>query len=139
MVVVSGTRLQARRWKAVPFLRLSMAAGRQAEQAEGFVGGALLKDRRRVYWTVTLWESEDAMRAYRDSEPHKTIMTRLGELSEGFASTRWTQESTVLPSWYDVHDRLRVAGRVRWMDGPGPDPLPGPRSTTFTIKLRAPQ
>lgn len=136
MVVVTGTRLQARRWRFVPFMRASMASAKQAEQAPGFLGGTLLKDKRRAYWTITLWRDRESMSAFRNSGAHEEAMASIQELAEGFVSCTWEQDHHRMPTWPELHDRLQAGGRTLTFDDADPPPLTGPIRTGLTIRLR---
>ena len=103
---ISITRLRLRRWWSVPaFLWWSKLSMKQAGKSQGFISGATLADRRRAYWTLTAWESEAAMKAYRGSGAHKAVMPKLA---------RWCDEASVvhyeadeLPSWEEAWQKIQ--------------------------------
>ncbi len=136
MVVVSGTRIQARKWRALSLLRASMKAARQAEAAPGFIGGALLKDRKRAYWTVTVWQDEPSLQAYRDDGAHAGMMKQIRDVATAFVSARWNSDHEIVPGWKEVHDNLRATGRWLSFEGEAPDKVPAPISTTFMMTMR---
>ncbi len=68
---VSVTRLRVRSFVYLPhFLWYTFTIQRQAENAPGLIGVRLLVDSNRTYWTLTSWESEKAMQAFRGAVPH---------------------------------------------------------------------
>jgi len=75
---VSVTRLRVRRFIDLPvFLWKTQLAKRQVIRVPGFLGGKLLVDGHRTYWTLTVWESDRAMKAYRGSGAHSGVMLDL--------------------------------------------------------------
>ena len=56
MPFVSITRLRIRALRLLPqFYFYAMRSSRQAKHAPGYLGGSLLADRKRTFWTMTLW------------------------------------------------------------------------------------
>jgi hypothetical protein len=71
--LASVTRLRVRALSYMPgFLWHAFLGQRHAKRAPGFVGGALLVDAHRTFWTLTVWESEKAMKAFRGSGRART-------------------------------------------------------------------
>jgi heme-degrading monooxygenase HmoA len=113
MVFVSLTRLRVRSFRyLLQFIWRALKAARQAEGAEGFLGGRLLREARNTFWTITAWESEASMRAYRGTGAHRTVMPKLLEWCDEASVAHWTQESLELPSWQEAHQRMLQEGRV---------------------------
>ena len=78
MTFISLTRLRIRSIRFLPFFAIqTFMALRQAEKAAGFQIGALLPDRDRTYWTMTAWDSQESMRQYMTTGPHKKAMPHL--------------------------------------------------------------
>lgn len=104
---LSITRLRIRHWWTLPeFFWRSNAATAQVRKAAGFLGGYILVDRRRVFWTMTGWESEAAMRAYRSSDAHKAAMPKLAGWCDEAAVTHF--ESDRFPSWTEAWERIKI-------------------------------
>jgi len=65
---ISVTRSRVR---SLPFLPqivvYSLLSARQARHTAGFLGGKLVGDAHRTFWTITAWENESAMRSIRGS------------------------------------------------------------------------
>jgi quinol monooxygenase YgiN len=78
MILISVTRLRVRSPLYISqFLWHTFKSARQAERADGFLGGRLLVNRRKVFWTLTAWESEAAMNFYRTNAAHRAAMPKL--------------------------------------------------------------
>ena len=101
----SVTRLRVRSLRYVPgFLWMTLLSQRQVVRAPEFVGGKLLIDARRTFWTLTAWGSERAMKAFRGSGPHAKVMPKLLE---------WCDEACdAIPSWPEAYEHLQSEGRL---------------------------
>ena len=111
MSTVSITRLRIRSWYSLPrFFWLNERAVGQLRGAAGFRGGKLLMDRSRVFWTLSLWDSEAAMQAYRDTDAHRVVMPKLVRWCDEAAVARIADAAT-LPGWDEAHAVLIAQGR----------------------------
>ena len=64
MPFVSVTRLRLRSVRFLPgFAWHNLRTLKQVKAAPGFRGGSVLADRRWAFWTLTAWDSREAMRA----------------------------------------------------------------------------
>ena len=83
----------------------------QLAAAEGLVGYTLrVKLLKRQSWTLSVWDGEASLTAFRAASPHRDVMAprdwRLGD----FKSVRWRlRGADVPPTWGEALDRL--AGR----------------------------
>jgi hypothetical protein len=112
MPFVSITRLRVRSWIYLPsFFLAAMRIARQARQAAGSLEVKVLRDRRNVFWTATIWESEASMRAFMHARPHGPTMRKLLEWCDEAALVHWNQASGALPVWEEAHRRLLQEGR----------------------------
>jgi hypothetical protein len=112
-VFVSLTRLQLRSfWYLPPFQWHTYRTRKQIEGAEGFVTGKLLVDARLCFWTLTGWQSQKEMKAYRDSGPHHQVMPQLRRWCNEAAVAHWEQSETALPDWSEAYRRLASEGRL---------------------------
>jgi hypothetical protein len=112
-MVVSVTRLRVRRWRHVPaFLWYTFASQRQVVRAAGFSGGRLLIDARRTFWTLTAWEDERAMKAFRGTGAHARVMPRLLDWCDEAAYAHWTVPDGELPDWLQAYEQLSREGRL---------------------------
>jgi len=113
MPLVSVTRLRLRSLRHFPaFFWHARASRRQAERAPGFLGGCLGVEPWRAFWTVTVWQGEGAMRAYRVSGAHQAAMPKLLDWCDEASYTHWEQADAAVPSFDQAHARLRQSGRL---------------------------
>jgi hypothetical protein len=112
MPFVSVARLRVRAFRFLPafFFRASQT-NRQLQHSSGFLCGSLLADRRQVFWTLTMWKDEQAMRNFTISGPHRIVMPKLLEWCDETSVAHWEQNERVLPSWEVAASRMRADGR----------------------------
>lgn len=121
MPFVSVTRLRLRSVRFLPlFAPHAYRTVRQARRAAGFRGGALLADRSWTFWTLTLWDDRDSMRAYMTAGHHRAAMPRLAQWCDEASVAHWDQEGDALPSFADAERRMRAEGRPSKLRHPGP-------------------
>lgn len=113
MSFVSVTRLRIRSLRFMPgFVIRTLGSLRQLRSAEGFVTGSLLPDRRRTFWTMTLWRDQAAMRRYMTAGAHLAAMPRLLQWCDEASVVHWQQEDDALPDWTEADRRMRTEGRL---------------------------
>ena len=83
----------------------------QARRAEGNHGVSLLNEPGRVFWTLTVWESEAAVKRYMLSGAHGKAMRHLMEWCDEASVVRWDQGSAAMPTWAEAHRRMVAEGR----------------------------
>jgi hypothetical protein len=112
MPVVSITRLRIRSWRFMPgFVVYAVRSRLQASRAQGNCGMRLMREPGNVFWTATLWESDEAVKKFMVASPHGEAMRRLLEWCDVAAVARWSQYSADLPDWQEAHRRLQGEGR----------------------------
>lgn len=112
MSFISVTRLRIRSVRFLPFFAVhALRSNQQVKAAEGFRGGSLLPDRDWTFWTMTAWDSQEAMRRYMLSGPHKRAMPHLMEWCDEASVVHWERAETGLPGWAEADRRMRADGR----------------------------
>ena len=113
MKFVSVTRLKIRKLRFLPGFAWHTARSMwQARQLDSNVRTSLVKDRGLVFWTVTVWENQEAMRSFRNSGAHQTAMPRLFEWCDEATYVHWLQEDGTLPDLKTAYHRLVAEGVV---------------------------
>jgi hypothetical protein len=124
MVFISVTRLRIKSIFYFPqFIWQAFKTGRQAEQAGGFLGGRLVREAGNIFWTLTMWVDEGAMRAYRSAGAHAKVMPKLLNWCNEASVVHWSQEQATLPGWQAAHQRMVSQGRLSKVNHPSADQL----------------
>jgi hypothetical protein len=120
-MLAAVTRLRVRSVRYLPpFIWETFLSQRQVLRASGFHGGGLLLDVHRTFWTLTVWESERAMKAFRGTAPHAKVMPRLVEWCDEASYAHWTPAGDSVPSWPEAYERLVAEGRLSRVAHPSP-------------------
>jgi len=56
-------------------------------------------DAHWTFWTLTVWEDENAMRTFRGSGAHSQVMPRLAEWCDEASYAHWTSPDDAVPMW----------------------------------------
>jgi hypothetical protein len=121
MALVSVTRLRVRSvWYLASFFWRNMKIMRQVQRSSGFLGGMLLIEAKKVFWTLTAWEDGAAMNVFRTQGAHGGVMPKLLDWCDEAALVHWTQLTDVLPSWQEAHYRMMKEGRPSKVRHPSP-------------------
>ena len=125
MPSVAVTRLRLRSRRFIPeFYYYTWAIVRQARRSPGFIKGQLfmgtdrfppvgiLYGRQPGYWTMTMWEDQDAMLAFRDQPPHRDAMPKSAKWVQEASTVHWRQKTDELPTLDTAHDRMLEGGRL---------------------------
>jgi hypothetical protein len=140
IMLVSATRLRVRSLRHIPGVGLGIfGAIRQARTSPGFVAGKLLRDSHLTFWTITAWQDEPTMRAYRNSGAHKRLMPKLLDWCDEAVSGHWEQDSPDLPDWQTAFTRLAADGKLTKVKHPSDAHTSrtfiGPQRVTVTREL----
>ncbi len=118
---ISLTRLRIRSaWLLPAFFLYAMRSESQVRSAAGFRKGSLLPDRKRTFWTMTLWDGPESMRAFMTSGAHMQAMPKLLHWCDQASVAHWHTEEAVLPSWEHATQRMRTEGRASKVLRPAP-------------------
>lgn len=108
---ISITRLRLRSiFTLAAFARETGAITDQLRAAPGFIDGAVLAEGRLVFWTRSVWENAEAMKAFRDSGAHRVSMPKLMTWCDEAAVVQWQGEPP--RDWDEIYARLAADGRL---------------------------
>lgn len=132
MVFISVTRLRIRSWRFIfAFAVHTLRSRQQVRKAPGFLTGALLNDRDMTFWTMTVWDSQQNMRAFMTRGAHQRAMPHLLNWCDEASVVHWTQLEATLPSWTEANAHMRANGRASKVRYPSPQHA--------TLSYRAPR
>lgn len=119
MVFVSVTRLRVRSVSyLLLFLWRTFQVSRQTRVTPGFIGGRMLREKKNVFWTLTVWQDENAMRTFRSKGAHGRVMPKLMHWCDEAAYAHWTQATSQTPDWSEAHRRLIEGGKLSKVSHP---------------------
>jgi len=119
MPFVSVTRLHlASRWFFPVFVFYALGSSRQARRAPGFLAGWTSNDGDLAFWTSTVWESREAMRAFRNSGTHIKAMPKLLRWCDEASFVHWEQPEASAPAPDLAFDRLSREGSLSKVNNP---------------------
>ena len=88
-MLISITELQCKSiWKLPKFIILSSRAAKQVKQAKGNIYNKIW-NKGLTGFTLTAWESKEAMMAFRNSDAHKVAMPQINKLASRYRNTNW--------------------------------------------------
>lgn len=115
MVFVSVTRLRLRSPQyLLPFFWHALLSTRQANRAPGNLKTVTRASGNLVFWTITLWQDEAAMKAYRNAGAHLRVMPKLRQWCDQANTAHWYQEQASLPTWQEAEQRITAATGHHW-------------------------
>lgn len=121
MPSVSITRLRVRGLHRMPrFMWHAMRSIGQVRGSPGYLAGGTATEPGLVFWTVTVWDHLDAMRAFRNSGRHMTAMKHLIDMCSEASYAHWEQAGRDLPSSDEMHRRMSAEGKLSKVRVPSP-------------------
>ncbi|CAL9469757.1 DUF3291 domain-containing protein [Streptomyces sp. Tu 3180] len=108
-VHVFASRFETRTlWGALRFFLKTPGVWRQVSRAPGAYGASLkAQPLRRTFWTLSAWESPEALRAFARSGPHGPASRSLARQMREAKFAGWTAKSDDLPvDWAEAVRRL---------------------------------
>lgn len=95
-------------WKMPAFIRFSRQIGEQLESAKGLVGYSLLaRPLSKRFWTLSAWESGEALRQFVQDPPHLGVMAEIRPHMGETKFVQWKVHGSELPlKWNDALKRL---------------------------------
>ena len=119
--VVSVTRFRVRSLRFLPFFLIhAQRCLAQIRRSDGYLAGALRRDRDHAYWTTSVWRDEPALLAYVTGDAHRTAIPKMSEWGDEASTVRWVQDTGDLPSWPEAIERMRREGHPLPLRHPGP-------------------
>jgi Domain of unknown function (DUF3291) len=129
--IVCVTRLRLRSIRFLPSVYwATRKLQRSLEKAPGFVMGKLLADRNLAFWTMSVWEDIDSMRAFRSSRAHTAVMPNAARWCDEASVVHWETQAEKLPDWDEAHRRMSESGK--------PSPLRFPSADYKARKYKQP-
>ena len=126
MPLIAVTRLRIRSFRFLPsFGWYSWRSFTQARNAPGNLGVKVRKAEGLAFWTLTAWQDEAAISAYRIAPPHLHAMPKLLEWCDEAAVVHWNQDSANLPGWESAEVRMAESGRLSKVNHPSADQQAG--------------
>lgn len=130
MALISVTRLRLRSPLYLPaFFGYAIPSTAQAKRAPGNLNTRTRRRAKNAFWTLTVWESETAMRAYMNSGSHRQAMPKLAQWCDEASVVHWQQDNMELPTWQEAEQRMVQAGRITQL------PHPSAAQAAGTIEL----
>ncbi|MFC8085513.1 DUF3291 domain-containing protein [Streptomyces sp. NPDC057340] len=95
-------------WGALKFLVHTPGVWRQIGSAPGAYGASLKAEPfKRTFWTLSAWESPEALKTFARSGPHAPASRGLSAQMRDAKFASWPASSDELPvSWTEVRKRL---------------------------------
>ena len=121
MPAISITRLELRGYRFLPsFFFHTFRSQKQVVAAPGYLAGGTGMESLRAFWTITGWQSLDAMRAFRNAGAHMKAMRRLIDICCAASYAHWEQDSSELPTLAQAHARMLTDGKPSKVRHPSP-------------------
>ena len=121
MSIVSVTRFRLRGLRYLPFFMIhAQRSLMQIRRTDGYLAGAVRRDRDLTYWTSTVWRDETALLAYVTSGAHRTAMPKLADWGDEASTVRWDQDGFDLPDWSVAIEHMQREGRALPLRHPAP-------------------
>jgi heme-degrading monooxygenase HmoA len=128
MPSVSVTRLRlASRIHFPQFLFHSLRSIGQVRRSRGYLGGWTGRDAENGFWTATVWENADQMRAFRNSGAHLKAMPKLLHMCDQASYTHFEQPAADVPTAEAAFQALSRDGKMSKVNAPSPQHLAGQR------------
>ncbi|MFD8773393.1 DUF3291 domain-containing protein [Streptomyces sp. NPDC059916] len=106
---VMASRFETRTlWGALRFFAKTPSVWRQVSKAPGVYGASVkAAPLRRTFWTLSAWESPDALKRFAGSTPHGTTAGGLRSQMKDAKFVRWQTTTDKLPlDWAEALRRL---------------------------------
>ena len=124
MFYLSMTRLRLKSpLYLIPFFVQNEKILSQLRTSQGFIKGKVLAAPNLSMWTVTLWSSEEDLRAFYLNGEHGETIEKIDQWSSDSVGCHQSTESDEIPSWENVRLQLIKSGRFRDLKEPSCDQI----------------
>jgi len=118
-MLASITRLRIRSlWFLPQFFLHTSRSGKQARSSPGCLGVNVRKTQGLTFWTLSVWESEDSLRAFLAQAPHRSAMPKLFHWCDEAAVAHWAVTTREIPDWPAATAKLLQHGRLSRVRNP---------------------
>lgn len=133
-VFISVTRLRLKSPLYLPvFMWNNFLIIWQTINTPGFLRCEILQDSQQTFWTMTAWDEQAAMKIFRNSSAHRSVMPKIQDWCDQSSVVHWRQAETSLPDWAEVHQHLIKDGFFTRLADPSPahrkGNIPAPTAT----------
>ncbi|MRG87183.1 DUF3291 domain-containing protein [Salinibacillus xinjiangensis] len=102
---ISVTRLHVKGKRKLPsFFWHTYKSIIQSKKAKGLLHSSFEKEGRETFWTLTVWESKDDMKKYRNNGNHLKAMKISRNIADELQYINWEGDQN--PSWKECMERL---------------------------------
>ena len=106
-MIIVATELHVRNLRYFfEFAFFSVRSMIQAKKANGCIKASVMNGGWRIGYTLTVWETKEAIMEFRNSGTHKKAMSKIRKLSPQYKTLRW--ESDNIPDWDEAKSKLAV-------------------------------
>ena len=113
MPIGSVTRLHLRSGRFLPpFLWYTFRSVRQAKRTPGNLGVQLHRTNALAFWTLSTWQTIEAMKKFLFASPHQEAMQKLPQWCDEASFCDWEQTGTEWPSWDQAAEKLQGGGHL---------------------------
>jgi len=119
MPFVSITRL---RLKSIiylfSFFRSNDASVKTLKNSKGLIHAKENPDKNLIFWTLSMWDNEESMRQFRNSNAHKNAMKQISKWCNEASYHHWVQDENSLPNWQSASKKLFEQGTLTKLKNP---------------------
>jgi hypothetical protein len=103
-----ATFLPVKRWvNVLPFLRMSSRVSAQLRETEVVRFGLKTNIPKKQFWTLSIWQSREAMRTFIGAEPHATAMKKFAQWAgDAAAFVEWSNTEGSI-NWEEAMEKLK--------------------------------
>lgn len=107
--MIMASRLPLAGFRHLPaFIRATLKIRKQLSTADGLIGYSLdAHPMSKTFWTLSAWESREALEAFSRANPHHTIVAGIRPHMRPTTFVFWTAPASELPiTWAEARRRV---------------------------------